>query len=179
MRWLSFLNSDVHHAFKPLFVQQQIGHRHLRGAMPACVLNTGTVAMAGEAAPGARLARAVSDDGALAVALRAPTGRDAAASGGTDAEQLFAAGLATGFRDALAAAARARGIALVGTINIVASVQLQRLASKGDLFLSASLEVSLPSLDVGLARALMHEARRRCPYAGMARSGMHSTFTLR
>ncbi|HEV8211721.1 MAG TPA: hypothetical protein VGP77_16460, partial [Vicinamibacterales bacterium] len=67
--------------------------------------------------------RLVSDDGALALVLRSPID-SLGDRGGTTAEQLLAAGLAAGFEGALRRAALARNIRLVGSIDIIASVQL-------------------------------------------------------
>src|SRR5262245_57673974 len=69
--------------------------------------------------------RAISDDGALALVLRAPTvlgGHGA----GTNAEQLLAAGLAAGFHGALMLAALSKGMQLAGKVGIVAKVHLDR-----------------------------------------------------
>jgi osmotically inducible protein OsmC len=142
-------------------------------------LYTATVAMAAEAAsPAPSAGRAVSDDGALALVLRRPT-EPGGQGGGTNPEQLFAAGLAAGFHGALTMVALSRGIRLSGKVGIVASVHLCRDSSEEGFLLAAELEVALPSVDPEEARSLMLEAERMCPYAKMARAGMRSAFILR
>ena len=145
----------------------------------ACPLYTATVAVAGESALHARFSgRAISDDGSLALVLRPPT-ELGGQGGGTNPEQLFAAGLAASFHEALTAVARAKGIRLAGSIDIVASVHLCSDRSDDGLFLRAELEVALPAMQPGEARSLMLEAERTCPYAKMTRTGLRAMFTLR
>jgi lipoyl-dependent peroxiredoxin len=140
-------------------------------------LYTATVAMATQPAldaPG----RLVSDDGALALVLRPPM-QTGGRGNGTDAEQLFAAGLAASFHAALTGAAESQGIHLQGRIGIVASVHLAPDPSETGLRLAVELEVALPAMAPDVAQALMLEAERVCPYAKMARSGICSNFILR
>ena len=47
------------------------------------------------------------------------------------------------------------------------------------LFLTAELDVALPAMPAEEARSLMSEAKRTCPYAKMARTGLHAMFSLR
>jgi osmotically inducible protein OsmC len=144
-------------------------------------LYTATVAMASQAASSARSsrsARAVSDDGALALVVRTPS-EGGGEGGGTNAEQLFAADLAASFHGALTMVAQARGIALGGDVGIVASVHLRREAPEEGLCFTAEIEVALPAMERAQAHSLMCDAERLCPYARMARSGMRSNFILR
>jgi osmotically inducible protein OsmC len=122
--------------------------------------------------------RVVSDDGALALVVRSSSDAGGAVVG-TTAEQLLAAGLAASFHGALSAAALTKGIQLVGSIDIVATVQVACDPFEAGVCLSAELEVSLPPLAREDERALVLEAERLCPYAKMARSGIRSTFILR
>jgi Ohr subfamily peroxiredoxin len=142
-------------------------------------LYTATVAVASEAAAHARFSgRAISDDGSLALVLRSPA-ELGGQGGGTNPEQLFAAGLAASFHEALATVARAKGIHLAGGIGIVASVHLCGDPPDEGLFLTAELEVALPAMRPDEARSLMSEAERTCPYAKMTRTGLRAMFTLR
>jgi Ohr subfamily peroxiredoxin len=142
-------------------------------------LYTATVAVASKAAAHARSSgRAISDDGSLVLVLRSPT-ELGGQGGGTNPEQLFAAGLAASFHEALATAARTKGIHLPGGIDIVASVHLCGDPPDKGLFLTAELEVALPAIRLDEARSLMSEAERTCPYAKMTRTGLRAMFTLR
>ena len=144
----------------------------------SCVY-TATVAMASEEAADARVSgKAVSDDGSLALVLQLPT-ELGGPGGGTNPEQLFAAGLAASFHGALTTAARAKGIRLAGSIGIVASVHLCDDPPEEGLFLTAELDVALPTMKPEEARSLMSEAERTCPYAKMTRTGLQAMFTLR
>ena len=142
-------------------------------------LYTATVAVASEAAAHAGFSgRAISDDGSLALALRLPI-ELGGQGGGTNPEQLFAAGLAASFHAALTTVARAKGIHFAGSIGIVASVHLCGDRPDEGLFLTAELEVALPAMQPEQARSLMSEAERTCPYAKMTRTGLRTMFTLR
>jgi Ohr subfamily peroxiredoxin len=145
----------------------------------ACPLYTATVAVAGESALHARFSgRAISDDGSLALVLRPPT-ELGGQGGGTNPEQLFAAGLAASFHEALTTLARAKRIRLAGSIDIVASVHLRGDRLGEGLFLTAELDVGLPVMQADVAHALMSEAERMCPYAKMTGTGLRVMFTLR
>jgi len=142
-------------------------------------LYTATVAMASEEAAHARLSgKAVSDDGSLALVLRLPV-ELGGQGGGTNPEQLFAAGLAASFHGALTVAARTKGFRLAGAIGIVARVHLCDDPPEEGLFLTAELDVALPAMQPEEARSLMSEAERTCPYAKMTRAGLRAMFTLR
>lgn len=142
-------------------------------------LYTATVAVAGESALHARFSgRAISDDGSLALVLRLPT-ELGGQGGGTNPEQLFAAGLAASFHEALTTLARAKGIRLAGSIDIVASVHLHGDRLGEGLFLTAELEVGLPAMQADEAHSLMSDAERMCPYAKMTGTGLRAMFTLR
>ena len=140
---------------------------------------TATVAMAAQGMLHQQAsARAVSDDGALALVLRPPAalgGRGA----GTNAEQLLAAGIAAGFHGALMLVALSKGMQLAGTVSIVASVQLERDPFEDGFSLALELEVALPAMATSDAQSLMLAAERQCAYAKMARSGIRSSFILR
>jgi Ohr subfamily peroxiredoxin len=99
--------------------------------------------------------------------------------GGTNPEQLFAAGLAASFHEALTTVARAKGFRLAGGIGIVARVHLCDAPPEEGLFLTAELDVALPAMQPEEASSLMSEAERTCPYAKMTRAGLRAMFTLR
>lgn len=141
-------------------------------------LYTTTVAVSGGAARHARASgRAVSEDGNLDLVLRQP--RELGGSGGgTNPEQLFAAGFAACFHGAMTMVAIARKMQLPRDIDIAATVTFGRDPADGLFLITADLAVSLPAMDAGDAAVLVAETEKVCPYAKMARVGMQSTIRL-
>lgn len=141
-------------------------------------LYTTTVAVSGGESRHARASgRVVSDDGNLDLVLRLP--RELGGNGGgTNPEQLFAAGFAACFHGAMTLVAGARKIRLPQDIDIAATVTFGRDPADGLFLIQADLSVSLPTMDSDEAAALMAEAEKVCPYAKMARVGMQSTIRL-
>jgi Ohr subfamily peroxiredoxin len=115
---------------------------------------------------------ASSSDGALEVTLSPPgSGRP-----GTNPEQLFAAGWSARFEGALAYVAQTRRITLPADPSIDAEADLN-LADDG-FFLRARLNVSMPGLDRAVARALVEEAHKTCPYSKAVRGNIDVVVTL-
>jgi len=100
-----------------------------------------------------------SSDGLLDIRLSTP----GSARIGTNPEQLFAAGWSACFESAIALAARRRKIALPADVSVHAEVDLN-LGDSG-YYLSARLDVRLPSLERSAAEALVNEAHETCPYS--------------
>jgi Ohr subfamily peroxiredoxin len=107
-----------------------------------------------------------SSDGNLDIKLSSPGSNGA----GTNPEQLFAAGWSACFIGALGIAAAKRKIALPEGTAVDAEVDLG--ASKGEYFLQARLNVSLPGLDEETARALIESAHQTCPYSKATRGNI-------
>ncbi|APO66528.1 organic hydroperoxide resistance peroxiredoxin OsmC-like protein [Rhizobium gallicum] len=107
-----------------------------------------------------------SSDGRLDIRLSTPGG----AVGGTNPEQLFAAGWSACFEGAMAIAARKMNVALPAGVAIDAEVDLN--TDEGAYFLSARLNVSLPGLDRDLARAVVDAAHQTCPYSKATRGNI-------
>lgn len=107
-----------------------------------------------------------SSDSRLDVKLSPPGGSGA----GTNPEQLFAAGWSACFIGAIGHAARKREIALPADLAVDAEVDLG--ATDGAYFLQARLNVSLPGLAPELARELVDEAHRTCPYSKATRGNI-------
>jgi lipoyl-dependent peroxiredoxin len=107
-----------------------------------------------------------SSDGRLDVQLSVP----GSARIGTNPEQLLAAGWSACFASAIRQAARERRIALPGDPAIDAEVDLR--LGKGGYSLGARLEVSLPGVERSLARSLVDEAHRICPYSKATRGNV-------
>ena len=113
---------------------------------------------------------ACSDDAALQVDLRLPAalGGD---GGGTNPEQLLAAGYAACFHGALMLLAARAGIALP-PLDLVASVSFARDPVDGLFLLTAQLRVQLPGADRAVAEELVRNTERLCPYTKMFRQGI-------
>ncbi|MEI9400880.1 Ohr family peroxiredoxin [Mesorhizobium argentiipisi] len=113
-----------------------------------------------------------SSDGLLDIRLSAP----GSARIGTNPEQLIAAGWSTSFASAITSVARERKIALPVGVSIDAEVDLN-LGDSG-YFLSTRLNVSLPGVELDLAKALVGEAHRVCPYSKATSGNIEVRITL-
>lgn len=121
---------------------------------------------------GGRDGAARSDDGQLDVKLSPP----GSGKPGTNPEQLFAAGWSACFIGALGKAAGKRKLQLPASTAVDADVDLGM--TDGAYLLQARLNVSLPGLDVDLARALVDEAHQTCPYSKATRGNIAVALTL-
>ena len=121
---------------------------------------------------GGRDGHAISADGALDIKLTPPGGH----GGGTNPEQLFAAGWSACFIGALGLAAAERKIRLPQDTAVDAEVDLG--TGTGGYFLQARLNVSLPGLDRETAEALIEFAHRNCPYSKATRGNIDAEITL-
>jgi lipoyl-dependent peroxiredoxin len=100
-----------------------------------------------------------SSDGRLDVKLSSP----GAAGGGTNPEQLFAAGWSACFIGAMGLAARKMKVTLPVDLAVDAEVDLG--TTDGAYLLQARLNVSLPGVDPETARALVDAAHQTFPYS--------------
>ena len=98
-------------------------------------------------------------DSHLAIKLSAPGTNGI----GTNPEQLFAAGWSACFEGAMGIAASKRRITLPENTAIDAEVDL--CIDKGEFFLQARLNISIPGLDREIAWELIESAEKICPYA--------------
>lgn len=143
----------------------------------ALALYTGHVRVTGgEAAHGRASGVVTSDDGALDVQLRMPT-ELGGPGGGSNPEQLLAAGYAACFHGALTLLA-ARADVAIPELTVDASVTFARDPMDGLFQLSADIRVSLPGLDRALAAELVRNTERICPYAKMFRQGIGHVVAL-
>ena len=108
-------------------------------------------------------------DGQLVTPVRTPK-ELGGQGGGTNPEQLFAAGYAACFHSALKVVAAGE---MVDTSDseVVADVSLGRLQS-GGFGLSARLEVNIPGVDRATAERLTEQAHQVCPYSNATRGNM-------
>ena len=113
-----------------------------------------------------------SADGRLDIKLSSPGTTGA----GTNPEQLFAAGWSACFIGAMTLAAARREVALPPDLAIAAEVDLG--TADGAYFLQARLNVSVPGMDRELARALLNDAHRTCPYSKAVRGNIDVAINL-
>lgn len=122
-------------------------------------------------ATGGRAGRAVSENGVLDVTLTVPKELGGDGATGTNPEQLFAAGWSACFIGAMGIAAGKLKIRLPAETAVNAEVDLG--TTDGDYFLQARLKVSLPGIEPDVAKALVDEAHRTCPYSKATRGNIH------
>ena len=102
---------------------------------------------------------AKSSDGHLDIKL-SPLGANGI---GTNPEQLFAAGWSACFEGAMGIAASKKRIALPEDTTIDAEIDLN--LDKGEFFLAARLNVSIPGLDKEVGHKIIDAAHHICPYS--------------
>lgn len=107
-----------------------------------------------------------SSDGRLDVALSAP----GSTGGGTNPEQMFAAGWSACFIGAMGLAAAKMKVALPADTAVDAEVDL--CTTDGAYFLQARLDVSLPGVEREVAEALALAAHETCPYSKATRGNI-------
>jgi lipoyl-dependent peroxiredoxin len=113
-----------------------------------------------------------ASDGRLDVKLSNP----GAAGGGTNPEQLFAAGWSACFMSAIGLAAAQRKVALPADRAVDAEVDLS--TNGGGYVLRARLNVSLPGLDREVAQSLVDAAHETCPYSKATRGNIDAEINL-
>ncbi len=107
-----------------------------------------------------------SSDGRLDVKLSSPGGP----GGGTNPEQLFAAGWSACFIGAMGVAAGQLKVKLPADTAVDAEVDLG--TADGGYLLRARLNVSLPGLDREVARGIVDAAHQICPYSKATRGNI-------
>jgi lipoyl-dependent peroxiredoxin len=121
---------------------------------------------------GGREGAAHSSDGRLDIKLSSP----GTPGGGTNPEQLFAAGWSACFEAAMGLAARKLKITLPAELAIDAEVDL--CLADGGYFLQARLNVSLPGVEREVAQTLVDAAHQTCPYSKAIRGNVNVVITL-
>jgi lipoyl-dependent peroxiredoxin len=130
---------------------------------------TAVATSTGEARAGGRTA---SDDGALDLILAIPT-EMGGPGGGTNPEQLFAAGWASCFHSSLKGVAAGQKIKFTDSA-VVAEVGIGP-ESDGGYGLSAALHVELAGVDQATADQLVEAAHKVCPYSNATRGNIPVT----
>lgn len=113
-----------------------------------------------------------SDDGRLEVKLSIP----GEPGGGTNPEQLFAAGWSACFLSAMKLVAGKMKLRLPADTAIDAEVDL--CAGEDGYSLGARLNVSLPGLERDVAQAVIDGAHQACPYSKATRGNIDVAINL-
>ena len=113
-----------------------------------------------------------SSDGILDVKLSSP----GSSGGGTNPEQLFAAGWSACFIGAMKAMAGQQKISLPADLAVDAEVDLG--TNSGGYLLQARLNVSLPGMERGAAQQLVDAAHQVCPYSKATRNNIEVELKL-
>lgn len=121
---------------------------------------------------GGREGASRSSDGRLDIKLSSP----GSTGGGTNPEQLFAAGWSACFEGAMGLAARKMKVTLPMDTAIDAEVDL--CLTDGAYFLQARLNVRVPGVERDVAQALVDAAHKTCPYSKATRGNIDVVINL-
>lgn len=113
-----------------------------------------------------------TSDGRLDVKLSSP----GSSGGGTNPEQLFAAGWSACFLSAIELVAGKQKIALPADRAVDAEMDLR--LTEGSYSLAARLNVSLPGLEREVAQSLVDAAHQICPYSKATRGNIDVATTV-
>ena len=120
-----------------------------------------------------------TDDGKLDLDLSMPEAMGGPGGDGTNPEQLFAAGYAACFANALRSSARRDGDeTVVDGSTVTAHVDIGAIGG-GRFGLGVRLEVSVPALAHQDAEALVAKAHERCPYSNATRGNIDVVLDVR
>jgi lipoyl-dependent peroxiredoxin len=120
-----------------------------------------------------------TDDGKLDLALSMPEGMGGPGGDGTNPEQLFAAGYAACFANAMRSSARRDGDeTVVEGATVTASVDIGAIGG-GRFGLAVELNVEVPRLAQADAEALVAKAHDRCPYSNATRGNIPVELAVR
>jgi Ohr subfamily peroxiredoxin len=122
-----------------------------------------------------RNGHARSDDGFIDLDLRIPK-EMGGPGGGTNPEELFAAGYAACFHSALKVVASREKLNVDGT-EVSASIGIGTL-DNGGFGLTAALVIYAPNLDKATAERLTEAAHEVCPYSNATRGNIEVTLSV-
>ena len=124
------------------------------------------------ATDGGRDGHTRTDDGKVDFELSTPKEMGGDGGDGTNPEQLFAAGYAACFANAMRASARREGsLEDVAGATVTAHVSIGALG-KGRFDLAVTLEIGVPALPHDAAEDLVARAHDRCPYSRATRGNV-------
>jgi Ohr subfamily peroxiredoxin len=147
-----------------------------RGRDTRTLYSTTVTVTGGDASHGRASGIARSEDGNLDVHLRLPEALGGP-GGGTNPEQLFAAGYAACFHGALSLLAEREGIQIPGSA-VEVKVEFCRDPMDGLFVLKAYTRIHLPGVARAIAEELVRNTERFCPYTKMARQGITNIVAL-
>ncbi|GBU12380.1 peroxiredoxin osmC [Enterobacterales bacterium] len=127
-------------------------------------------------ATGGRDGRAASDDGVLDVKLGVPK-EMGGMGGGTNPEQLFAAGYSACFLGALKAVAAKEKIKIPADAKIEGAVGIGEIP--GGYGIEVQLDITLPGMERSEAEALVAKAHQVCPYSNATRGNIDVTLNVK
>jgi lipoyl-dependent peroxiredoxin len=131
------------------------------------------------ATDGGRNGHTRTDDGKLDLDLSMPEAMGGPGGDGTNPEQLFAAGYAACFANAMRSSARRDGHEeAVGGATVTARVDIGAIGG-GRFGLAVVLDVDVPALAQADAEALVAKAHERCPYSNANRGNIPVELAVR
>jgi osmotically inducible protein OsmC len=125
-------------------------------------------------AVGGREGHVRSGDGSFEADLRPPVAMGGP-GGGTNPEELFAAGYAACFQSALGVVARRSKVSIDGS-TVKAEVTIGT-TDGGGFGLSVALDVHIPAVDQETTQALIEGAHEVCPYSNATRGNIEVSLT--
>jgi osmotically inducible protein OsmC len=126
-----------------------------------------------------RNGRTRTDDGKLDFELSMPESMGGPGGDGTNPEQLFAAGYAACFANAMRSVARRAGDeSVVDGATVTAHVDIGAIGG-GRFGLAVRLEASVPKLAQPQAEELVAGAHERCPYSNATRGNVEVDVAVR
>lgn len=126
-------------------------------------------------ATGGRDGRAVSSDNVLDVKLAVPR-EMGGAGGGTNPEQLFAAGYSACFLGAMKFVANRDKLSIPADVSVDGAVGIGPLPT--GFGIEVELKISLPGLARDQAEELVQRAHIVCPYSNATRGNIDVTLTI-
>ena len=127
---------------------------------------------------GGRIGTVRSEDGVLDLPLALPTAMGGK-GGATNPEQLFAAGYAACFENAVIHVTRHKATRVRDAdIVVVAEVGLQPNSNDG-FVLSVALDVAITGLDQATAEEIVQTAHSTCPYSNAVRGNIDVSISVK
>ncbi|WP_031549135.1 organic hydroperoxide resistance protein [Parvularcula oceani] len=128
-------------------------------------------------ATGGRSGRIASDDGLLELDLAMPSGLGGK-GGATNPEQLFAAGYAACFGNAVIHVTRNTHKIADDDVTVIGTVSLAPNAD-GGFALSVALDVAIAGVEQGTAEKIVDQAHKVCPYSNAVRGNIEVELSVR
>ncbi|GAB4059462.1 organic hydroperoxide resistance protein [Uliginosibacterium sediminicola] len=125
---------------------------------------------------GGRDGRAVSSDNSFDLRLVPPKELGGSGVGGTNPEQLFAAGYSACFTGAMKFVAGRDGYKMPADASITGLVGIGQIPN--GFGIEVELKISLPGMDKAEAQKLIDAAHIVCPYSNATRGNIDVTLTL-